>query len=425
MAAVVAESPMAISQATPDQKPLPPSSKPSQKRANAAAAAEFLSQPSFHRQLIVPATSEHAELTVGYAVAGALHDDAPTVLFIGGMMATRYLATIGDFVGRKMGVRMVVADRPGMGLSSRISPSQRIQVWLETVPILLRELGTQHVAIAAHSCGVVYAINTVYAMPQILQPGRPALYLFSPWVAPQHSGVKAMATLAMLPSSVLNHYDGVLTFVTKVMKPPFAFSAAALAAIGWGSAGAHRDDMKLETTAQSNKKDRRKPHERDDVCRDVLGVSLAESQARWEEIVKRLWKEDISGINGEAMLCLQKPIAGSWGICDDYETMPQKLEERIHQSSGSSTGSSGRERCLDVKVFWAETDKMVGKGGEEYFDTCFEAFRRDSHAEREGGLEYQSKVVPQTDHESLCLPHYGALTEMLQEVSNTGGSNMT
>ena len=79
--------------------------------AQRLASTEYLDQPRFHRRLTLPATNDHGELTVTYAVAGAQSDTAHTVLFIGGMMGGRYLATLGDFVAEKLGLRLVVTDR--------------------------------------------------------------------------------------------------------------------------------------------------------------------------------------------------------------------------------------------------------------------------------------------------------------------------
>jgi pimeloyl-ACP methyl ester carboxylesterase len=420
-----------------------------------ARAAEFLARPQFHRQLVVPATSSRPERRVSYAVAGAQDSQAPTMLLVSGMMGSRYLATIGDWVGRQMGVRVVVVDRPGFGLSTAVAPGQRIAAWLETVPVLLRELGARHVALASHSCGVLYAANTAWAMPEILDPARPALYLFSPWVAPRHSRVRSMAALARLPCSVLNHYDGVLTFVTKVIQPPLAFSGAAfassVASLGLGSGkGEQQQEQEEEeeeeaeeegrgaaATASGNKqgsgKKKQPRHERDDVCRKVLGVSATESQARWGEIMKRLWKEDISGVNGEAMVCLQKAVAGSWGVCEDYAAMPDRLGAKMEQHFGGGGGGGGPSGdaanttanttaaspgpVLRIRTFWAETDRMVGEGGQAYFDRCFET----SRSVEKGGLHYQKETVKETDHETLCLPHYGAITKALEDMVGKAG----
>lgn len=73
--------------------------------------AEYVSRPRFHQRLTLPATDTHGELTVTYAVGGLQGPSAPTLLMIGGMFGGRYMAVLGDYIGRKMGVRVVCADR--------------------------------------------------------------------------------------------------------------------------------------------------------------------------------------------------------------------------------------------------------------------------------------------------------------------------
>lgn len=74
-------------------------------------AAEFVDRPRFHQRLTLPATDDHGELTVSYAIAGCQDASAPTVLFIGGMFGGRYTAVMCDYIGEKMGIRIVATDR--------------------------------------------------------------------------------------------------------------------------------------------------------------------------------------------------------------------------------------------------------------------------------------------------------------------------
>ena len=181
-----------------------------------------LSQPCFQRELELPETDAHPKLTVSYAVTGAQESAKGTVLFIGGMASCRYLAAVGSNGAQKAGVRLVVVDRyffpftslsvdlnqndsqhrrPGMGKSTNVETCQRIPVWLETVPLLMKELTADHVSIIAHSSGVIYALNTISMMPDILPPSHSAVYLFAPWVPPEHSARK---WLSKLPAPLIN-----------------------------------------------------------------------------------------------------------------------------------------------------------------------------------------------------------------------------
>lgn len=74
-------------------------------------ANEYIAQERFNRSLTLPATDAHGKLTVAYAVGGLDSADAPTLLFIGGLFGGRLLASIADYVGTKLGMRIVVTDR--------------------------------------------------------------------------------------------------------------------------------------------------------------------------------------------------------------------------------------------------------------------------------------------------------------------------
>lgn len=386
---------------------------PAPQLSQRSAAAEYVNSARFHRRLTLPATDAHGELTVTYAIAGAQSTSAKTAFFIGGMMGGRFLATLVDFLGEKLGLRIVVVDRPGMGGSTNVDVSQRIAVWLETVPLLMRELNAEHVSIISHSCGVIYALNTIYAYPEILPPANPTLHLFSPWVHPQQSGVTLMNVSSKLPAPLINHFSSVLSFVNQVVAPSIAFSSGAVTSAS---------GLLLSSDTSTSDQGRKKKHERDDLCREYRGASAAVTAARSDESMRRMWKEDITGANGEALLSLKKPQAGSWGVCENYETCPRELEARITErlsqrsqdASTSSPSTTEAQPVLHIRVFWAETDMMVGKKGEEYFDKCFKA-----HCTEQSRLTYRSETVEETDHESLCHPQYGGLPKALQDIAGT------
>lgn len=83
-----------------------------------AQAVEYLSNDRFHRRFTLPATSEHEALTVSYSDVGrapgqASDDDAdlPTILFMPGMFASRYLGISFHPIAKKLNVRVLVVDR--------------------------------------------------------------------------------------------------------------------------------------------------------------------------------------------------------------------------------------------------------------------------------------------------------------------------
>lgn len=81
-----------------------------------AAAIRYVSDPRFHQTLTIPATADHEALTASFADAGRAPESPtgpspPTVLFMPGMFASRYLSITLHFVAQKLGVRVLVVDR--------------------------------------------------------------------------------------------------------------------------------------------------------------------------------------------------------------------------------------------------------------------------------------------------------------------------
>jgi hypothetical protein len=60
-----------------------------------------------------------------------------------------------------------------MGKTTDVPLEQRMSVWIEIVPLLLAHLGIQHVALASHSAGTMYLLNTLYRCREILDPEKP------------------------------------------------------------------------------------------------------------------------------------------------------------------------------------------------------------------------------------------------------------
>lgn len=307
-----------------------------------------------------------------------------------------------------------------------MKPSLRLPVWLETVPVLMRTINARHVSLSAHSCGVIYALNTIYSMPWILPPSNRKLYLFSPWVAPDHSGVAFLSISSHLPSALINSFDSILRFGNSTVMPTVHFSGVISGAVSAPFSKTRRDNP-TDSEARFQK------HERDDLCREYCGVSAAEIAAQSKVLMRCVFSESIRGSNHEALLSLRKDVAGSWGSCDNYESYADALEAKLQEydqhaerEEGGSTRASAATAGLNasatqhrfvLKVFWAERDKMIGKKGREYFDKCFQRFTRDgqsSNGEHKSCLSYESEEVPDTDHDTLCLPQYGALSKILE-----------
>jgi hypothetical protein len=60
-----------------------------------------------------------------------------------------------------------------MGLSTDVPLSHRILTWIRTVPLLLAHLDIEHIALASHSAGMMYLLNTLHHYREILHPDQP------------------------------------------------------------------------------------------------------------------------------------------------------------------------------------------------------------------------------------------------------------
>jgi hypothetical protein len=81
-------------------------------------AIELTSPLKYHRLFTLPATSSHGPLKISYSIAGPapLPDgdsevDVPTILFVGGMFGTRWMAVSENWLAEKEGVRVLFIDR--------------------------------------------------------------------------------------------------------------------------------------------------------------------------------------------------------------------------------------------------------------------------------------------------------------------------
>ncbi|KAM0330163.1 hypothetical protein ACHAQA_004336 [Verticillium albo-atrum] len=261
-------------------------------------------------------------------------------------------------------------------------------------------------------CGVIYALNTLYAMPQILPPDRQALYLFAPWVPPEYSGVKLTNAAALIPSGVMGRFDSLVTFINTHVAEPVGMSSAAVLALT--NPIANVASSLFTTKEEQERKKTEKEHEQRDLVerlKENYGChSEKESTALFKEVMRRVFEEDATGGNDELKLCLRKPEAGTWGECESYEGFPERLDERLKERLWAN-GEQGRK--VVVRALWAEEDILVGKGGATYFDKCFEQF---GDANEGSCLVYRKETVSKTDHDSAFYAHKLAMPRMLKEI---------
>ncbi|ESZ93091.1 hypothetical protein SBOR_6521 [Sclerotinia borealis F-4128] len=362
--------------------------------ASQIESRELLAPIKFHRIFKIPATAEHAELKVSYAIAGPSDENVPTILFVAGMMAVRWLACFFDHVAMDEGVRILFIDRPGFGGSTPVPLRDRIPIYLETIPLLLKHLNIKHVSLASHSAGTIYALNIIARLPHIICPSRPRITLLSPWVHQDLSSTYFLQFAAILPNSMLDHWSSVTKFIVNNAAPMIASSGGAFAAI--------KSFLSTPETAAATQREAAEQK-----CREGYGVSIETKKEMETLLLKWAFLEDTSGINDEARLCLKKTDHCSWDACEDYEEMVKNLVEMWTQRV-----ERNQSAILEVKIYLAEEDMMTGEKGKEYFRKCW------TSKDWVSGIKVSCEQLKGTDHDTVLDP-FNSLRDIARTAHET------
>ncbi|THY13804.1 hypothetical protein D6D01_08267 [Aureobasidium pullulans] len=356
-------------------------------------AIAFASQKCFHQSITIAPTSAHQKLRVSFATTSNFDDDGEdrngleTILFCGGMGASRLLLYRVDALAKKEGVRVMFIDRdgdtdfvwfrPGVGGSTPVPLDQRVQVWLEAVPAVLEHLDVKTISLLSHSAGAIYAINTLLLLPHLLHPQHPFAALLTPWVHPSHSSAPLMQVVDKLPSSLVGSLHHITSFIGGYIAPSIQFSS--------GMMGIVTDDLA------------------EDECMSCYGMS----SKTWAEVCKLQGKyvrlEDMSGISADANLCMQKD-SKDWGTYTSLPTTISSLQQRYPRQL----------RPLTIRTYFAASDQIIGKGGQVYFEECWKK------GNAQGQVDFGVKSVRGTDHDSITLVEKSCLGEVFGEIKRLG-----
>lgn len=138
---------------------------------------------------------------------------------------------------------------------------------------------------------------------------------------------------------------------------------------------------------------------------EAVGAAIDELSTQW------FFEEDTTAGTEEARMCLRKCEAGAWGVCEDYAQFVRmfgELERGRREAGGSETEAVER---VKVKVFFAESDVMIGKIGRRYFEECW----RQSGVEE--WVDVETVDLPGTNHDSSIGDlKKGGMKGMFQEL---------
>lgn len=100
-----------------------------------------------------------------------------------------------------------------------------------------------------------------------------------------------------------------------------------------------------------------------------------------------IFKESTVGANEEALQCVRK--GAPWLECDDYTQFAKNLAESERRRGGAMSGK------IRMRAYFAESDVMIGKTGQKYFENCFKGF--------EDVLDFKSATILEENHDSVAF----------------------
>ncbi|KAG9255102.1 Alpha/Beta hydrolase protein [Emericellopsis atlantica] len=359
-------------------------------------AAEYIANRRFHQSVTLPARDGHKKMLISYAEYGYEGDaNTPTILFTPGMFGSRYVGMFMHAIAAKNKVRVLVPDRFGFGETKNVPLESRISAWTAAMPRFLEALGIKHVALLSHSAGTIYNLNLLWHHREVLHPTRPMIFFLAPFVDVAHSKVPMVLALQKLPEMSFGYWNKMASFFALKASVMVGFSSGLLAQF----AGALSPGNDEPSAREANMKV---------IERDYgLGVDL---QVVLEMAVTRgLFAEDTVGANHEALVCLKKGSGAFWAEADDMAVLIDKLAVRERE-----TRVEGRA-ALRVGIFFAETDAMTGKTGQEYFQSCW----KGENGQYEGCFDVKIKTIDKSDHDSV-LRAAEALVDVIESVAEVG-----
>ena len=197
----------------------------------------------------------------------------------------------------------------------------------------------------------------------------------APWVDPAQSRVTLMQIAQYVPTKAFAVWNLIPRFFVTQASPVLASSGALIRRMSL------RGDGATHETAEdlSFLKDNWRRVERD------YGVPQSE-QAELSRLAMRfMHTEDTVGANSEALQCLRKG-GSSWGVCSDYAACAQTL-------AGIQTMPESK---FKIHAYFGQTDFLVGKGGQKYFETCWQAPGVEA-------IDFVSREVEGSDHDTIAF----------------------
>lgn len=299
-------------------------------------------------------------------------------------------STIPYHTGRR-GMVLLTDGRPGMGGSTPVPLAIRMAAWLETVPLLLQHLRVDHVHLVAHSAGTTYLLNTLLAQRSSLLGQRETyVAMMAPWVHSEHSCMTLTNWAAKLPNGMLDSWNGLVRTINQRIAPSLSWSGGAISTVAGMFGSGSKEDANENALAR------------------LYGTSPEVAREMERLQGKFYFAEDTTAGNEDARLCLKMGGTELWGACEDYPDFVRTLVKGELERKNADAGSPG----LKIRVFYAESDMLIGKGGQKYFEECW---AQDGVT---GDIDYEGTELPGTDHDSVSIGDKCALPTIFTDIAN-------
>lgn len=212
-----------------------------------------------------------------------------------------------------------------------------------------------------------------------------ALRILGPWVDVKQSGIKSLQAAQLLPNIALGQFGNLIKFLNTYIGPPIDSSLTFV------------DKLLSKNTEPSAKIVERRRY-----WQAEYGVAPGFASALLNASVQAVLSESTTGLGDDVQLLLKK--GGSWGVCENYKEYFEKMA--IQETSRDKPPQ------LQVKVFFAEEDDMIGPRGQQYLESCWKHVCDGEHAD---AFNMELKTITGTDHNGL-LGEAVVLEEIMRDV---------
>ena len=352
-----------------------------------------------HQSFVLAANPEHGRpnpIRVTFSDCGRAPEpkdglEKPVTLYASGMFGGRWQGPSYDEMAREKGIRLIGVDRPGIGGTDSVPLKHRITTWLDIVPALLKHLDITCVSLASHSSGSMFMLSTMLHLRHLLHPERPYAAFIAPWVPPEFSGKLGMQFASLMPSSMVGSWHKLAEFYINYGLPVTGGVRSGISGLKWlGSLSGLSSGQSPQTSADTAGKDAAAKEQLD--------------QIKQRLITTYLFAEEFTGASQEALLCMGKDDS-AW---DGIKPVTAKIiaSEVITRSQTPPTPPTK----LQVSLFLAENDEMIGKKGNQYWFDCLKP------GIDEGVLKVDRFHLLGCDHNDVLSPNVGVVEELFDQI---------